>query len=169
MIRRPPRSTLFPYTTLFRSPSEPTEPLANAEERLLREVFAEILVRTTRREHSHEPGDEDLAQIATRGFPIGAVVRDRANPLGVLARRSPHLDHRIRAKLIGENGAHGAHVQYDEPSEEDLTRRWLGKKIAPSDRRRNRADGAPSARSSLGRVPPPHVQHQRSHRRSSPG
>src|SRR5256886_13216651 len=24
MIRRPPRSTLFPYTTLFRSPSSPT-------------------------------------------------------------------------------------------------------------------------------------------------
>src|SRR2546429_10019874 len=24
MIRRPPRSTLFPYTTLFRSPSYPT-------------------------------------------------------------------------------------------------------------------------------------------------
>src|SRR5258707_6105391 len=24
MIRRPPRSTLFPYTTLFRSPSRPT-------------------------------------------------------------------------------------------------------------------------------------------------
>src|SRR5260221_3870209 len=24
MIRRPPRSTLFPYTTLFRSPEEPT-------------------------------------------------------------------------------------------------------------------------------------------------
>src|SRR2546430_9401918 len=24
MIRRPPRSTLFPYTTLFRSPPEPT-------------------------------------------------------------------------------------------------------------------------------------------------
>ena len=25
MIRRPPRSTLFPYTTLFRSPTEETE------------------------------------------------------------------------------------------------------------------------------------------------
>src|SRR5256885_10330502 len=25
MIRRPPRSTLFPYTTLFRSPSSPTD------------------------------------------------------------------------------------------------------------------------------------------------
>src|SRR2546426_2706807 len=27
MIRRPPRSTLFPYTTLFRSNLEPLEPL----------------------------------------------------------------------------------------------------------------------------------------------
>src|SRR3989441_4350175 len=27
MIRRPPRSTLFPYTTLFRSPSNPGKPL----------------------------------------------------------------------------------------------------------------------------------------------
>src|SRR5258708_15025584 len=26
MIRRPPRSTLFPYTTLFRSPAEPRRP-----------------------------------------------------------------------------------------------------------------------------------------------
>src|SRR2546426_12315508 len=38
MIRRPPRSTLFPYTTLFRSKSE-TE-LA-PEERLLRAIFGE--------------------------------------------------------------------------------------------------------------------------------
>src|SRR2546430_13481572 len=28
MIRRPPRSTLFPYTTLFRSPRVPLESLA---------------------------------------------------------------------------------------------------------------------------------------------
>src|SRR3712207_7210503 len=27
MIRRPPRSTLFPYTTLFRSPALPGEPV----------------------------------------------------------------------------------------------------------------------------------------------
>src|SRR5688572_32731865 len=27
MIRRPPRSTLFPYTTLFRSPDDPDERL----------------------------------------------------------------------------------------------------------------------------------------------
>src|SRR3712207_7062733 len=28
MIRRPPRSTLFPYTTLFRSPAESPPPMA---------------------------------------------------------------------------------------------------------------------------------------------
>src|SRR4029077_8868934 len=30
MIRRPPRSTLFPYTTLFRSPPDPTFGVRNA-------------------------------------------------------------------------------------------------------------------------------------------
>src|SRR2546425_5852604 len=29
MIRRPPRSTLFPYTTLFRSPSDPVSRTMN--------------------------------------------------------------------------------------------------------------------------------------------
>src|SRR5438093_8296919 len=29
MIRRPPRSTLFPYTTLFRSPGEPDSEVAS--------------------------------------------------------------------------------------------------------------------------------------------
>src|SRR2546430_11766088 len=28
MIRRPPRSTLFPYTTLFRSPTQTAKPIA---------------------------------------------------------------------------------------------------------------------------------------------
>src|SRR3712207_7587482 len=35
MIRRPPRSTLFPYTTLFRSQQEVIEQLRNGVETLL--------------------------------------------------------------------------------------------------------------------------------------
>src|SRR3989442_8215809 len=31
MIRRPPRSTLFPYTTLFRSPPAPRRPLRDLQ------------------------------------------------------------------------------------------------------------------------------------------
>src|SRR3712207_8941020 len=35
MIRRPPRSTLFPYTTLFRSPAEPFVDSASVDAALL--------------------------------------------------------------------------------------------------------------------------------------
>src|SRR5256885_11124156 len=34
MIRRPPRSTLFPYTTLFRSGADPTSPRDQREARV---------------------------------------------------------------------------------------------------------------------------------------
>jgi len=150
----------------------------------LGEVFAVILVRTSRREHSHESSDEDLAQIATRGVPIGAVVRECANPLGILARCSRHLDHpiraqltrhldhRTRARLIGENGAYRAHVQYDGPSGQDLTGRWLGRE---SHRQwvRNRTVGSSKESSTWRairaivaqeRFRHPNVYQQRSHR-----
>src|SRR2546429_7353913 len=56
MIRRPPRSTLFPYTTLFRSESERRKRVALADElhttvRLYRNVDAEL--------HHRGPGAED--------------------------------------------------------------------------------------------------------------
>src|SRR5688572_31331173 len=40
MIRRPPRSTLFPYTTLFRSPSNASSPESEPVSRELRPVLA---------------------------------------------------------------------------------------------------------------------------------
>src|SRR2546430_12451602 len=46
MIRRPPRSTLFPYTTLFRSPSQPStakRPRANGGLTLELEATPDIL------------------------------------------------------------------------------------------------------------------------------
>src|SRR5688572_32269762 len=43
MIRRPPRSTLFPYTTLFRSPNRPPGREADALNEL--QYWAEIVAR----------------------------------------------------------------------------------------------------------------------------
>src|SRR5690242_21313615 len=46
MLRRPPRSTLFPYTTLFRSASEPSSPiplLLERAKRLVAKDFLEVL------------------------------------------------------------------------------------------------------------------------------
>src|SRR3712207_7911365 len=52
MIRRPPRSTLFPYTTLFRSLGKVSRRLARAEQttrvRVARELVRQIAARTTR-------------------------------------------------------------------------------------------------------------------------
>src|SRR5256886_15887959 len=84
MIRRPPRSTLFPYTTLFRSPpirvDEPTlamnfqvntSPLAGREgkfvtsrqlrERLYRELQSNVALRV---EDTDEP---DVLRVSGRG------------------------------------------------------------------------------------------------------
>src|SRR2546422_4232858 len=56
MIRRPPRSTLFPYTTLFRSHA----PLVAREER---DAHAERVLRRGDDEHVHaEVGEERRAE-----------------------------------------------------------------------------------------------------------
>src|SRR5438309_8457347 len=53
MIRRPPRSTLFPYTTLFRSAGEKTKPKATFD--LLAENAAGLFALTGRsEEHTSE-------------------------------------------------------------------------------------------------------------------
>src|SRR5260370_16458801 len=45
MIRRPPRSTLFPYTTLFRSPDGLKDAVAEAKHHeVLYGLFAEIVI-----------------------------------------------------------------------------------------------------------------------------
>src|SRR5260221_4574049 len=60
MIRRPPRSTLFPYTTLFRSCA-------------LRERFMEICARTPDAHRSW-----DAARVAGKEFVLSLTQADRA-------------------------------------------------------------------------------------------
>src|SRR2546426_6081194 len=50
MIRRPPRSTLFPYTTLFRSPDDP---------RRAREPPHEVEAQERQGDEGHVPALED--------------------------------------------------------------------------------------------------------------
>src|SRR3989454_1237037 len=52
MIRRPPRSTLFPYTTLFRS-----QQLELLLPQLLERLGADLQVRRTRRRGGHDRRD----------------------------------------------------------------------------------------------------------------
>src|SRR3712207_7681279 len=67
MIRRPPRSTLFPYTTLFRSPARTAQPDECAPALRVSRVcrFETATVQTT-------PGPRALAQRAPQPHYDGA-------------------------------------------------------------------------------------------------
>src|SRR2546428_4796277 len=64
MIRRPPRSTLFPYTTLFRSVLT-LDPHASILEMLAGEVVEEMLVAILNR-HAPERSEEHTSELQSR-------------------------------------------------------------------------------------------------------
>src|SRR3989442_9097260 len=59
MIRRPPRSTLFPYTTLFRSPQR-----APHRVRLLADLLQHVMRVSAQLDRCEVPGDVELG-----GYP----------------------------------------------------------------------------------------------------
>src|SRR3712207_7015588 len=75
MIRRPPRSTLFPYTTLFRS--DPGDPRAAPPEELL--VVAPVVVREDHHgveapvmalHLGHERSEEHTSELQSRQYLV---------------------------------------------------------------------------------------------------
>src|SRR2546429_770309 len=66
MIRRPPRSTLFPYTTLFRSHGLLGRGAARRSDRARAEPEAQVPGRAGLRHDRGEPGD---APVADEGCP----------------------------------------------------------------------------------------------------
>src|SRR5256886_14759089 len=67
MIRRPPRSTLFPYTTLFRSPHARDEERQGGKR-------GEPVVRELERRRGEEPDDEHRPQREQEPQPCGRVL-----------------------------------------------------------------------------------------------
>src|SRR3712207_9583865 len=81
MIRRPPRSTLFPYTTLFRSLAEHVHPALERRDRI--PGVAAVLRADYHRVHSIEEAPRVLEEADAeplRSLPAagGVVVRDRS-------------------------------------------------------------------------------------------
>src|SRR3712207_8122269 len=77
MIRRPPRSTLFPYTTLFRSVGgeEEVGPRLAGHRRVARlvaRVRGEVR-RVVELRRVHEDGDDDVAALGPRAPQQGQV------------------------------------------------------------------------------------------------
>src|SRR3712207_8636256 len=87
MIRRPPRSTLFPYTTLFRSPVEPggevraarkerrQRPEARPREGLdlavrVRAAAPHAVQRYAEREHVRSRSEEHTSELQSRQYLV---------------------------------------------------------------------------------------------------
>src|SRR5438045_7429914 len=68
MLRRPPRSTLFPYTTLFRSPRPlPSEGTASAGRGLWRlRLLGVVAERCTKRSEEHTSELQSLRHLVCR-------------------------------------------------------------------------------------------------------
>src|SRR3989441_11617468 len=98
MIRRPPRSTLFPYTTLFRSPRTDSEPIAMISARTmgglpypgrsLREILASVSLDLFIQALTQEVDDGAL-ETAVHGGP-DRVVEARNDGLARLFLQGQH-------------------------------------------------------------------------------
>src|ERR1017187_8753887 len=79
MIRRPPRSTLFPYTTLFRSGANPTFMSPQAGELLVQEIAPRIRGSLS---NAAQIGADDLGEMAQDGIAIAVSLLASAETRG---------------------------------------------------------------------------------------
>src|SRR2546425_8352469 len=73
MIRRPPRSTLFPYTTLFRSARAHAQPVPEAGTRLLslrRELAREAERRHAREDRPERRSEEHTSELQSLAYLV---------------------------------------------------------------------------------------------------
>src|SRR3712207_7758096 len=70
MIRRPPRSTLFPYTTLFRSRCFHVQRLIAAHDALPRSVCAGLITGTRRPSLFRPRSEEHTSELQSRQYLV---------------------------------------------------------------------------------------------------
>src|SRR3712207_9391057 len=109
MIRRPPRSTLFPYTTLFRSVAvvERGEDLAGDLERSLRQDLPALLEDLAERPTGDVLHDDERLHVAAVGGQLLAGVVDRDDVRVVQPGRRLRLaaEPRLEGRVGREVGA----------------------------------------------------------------
>src|SRR5437660_2880110 len=101
MLRRPPRSTLFPYTTLFRSPSRPCNspgcgpPVRQPDAKPAREVRSE----------------EHTSELQSRGHLVCRLLLEKKKKAQADAARRERLAHVIGMREI-EDGVTHKHAEH---------------------------------------------------------
>src|SRR2546429_3494263 len=94
MIRRPPRSTLFPYTTLFRSPPRPIKTVSpklnQARPIKIKTKFMEIVVLKRSEEHTSE--------LQSRLHLVCRLLLEKKNPNHGTATPAPSIKRYTRVR-----------------------------------------------------------------------
>src|SRR3989475_7143248 len=114
MIRRPPRSTLFPYTTLFRSVRAPQaflfdEPLSNLEAPLRSELRSEILKLQRALGATMIYVTHDQVEAMTMGQRIALLYEGRLRQLGTAAEVYARPADVFVARFVGSPGMNVLH------------------------------------------------------------
>src|SRR5256885_15965625 len=99
MIRRPPRSPLFPYTTLFRSEPLLLGPLVEVAEQARLPAAAHGRGRAAEEEAQLAPGDLVAGGAAGRG-DLGVPVEALAPLVAVLPALAGHVHVRDRKSVV---------------------------------------------------------------------
>src|SRR3712207_8615201 len=90
MIRRPPRSTLFPYTTLFRS-----SVLASLEARVVPDELLALggqrrgLLGVDVAEHARRRSEENTSELQSRQYIVCRLLLEKTTPAAILIASSP--------------------------------------------------------------------------------
>src|SRR3712207_7861797 len=93
MIRRPPRSTLFPYTTLFRS--RPARAQASGSRLVIRDLGSQLATRSPGAKRAFSRSEEHTSELQSRQYLVCRLLlekkkKHRSTPVGVTLRnRNP--------------------------------------------------------------------------------
>src|SRR5688572_32386955 len=143
MIRRPPRSTLFPYTTLFRSEADQLDQEGHADDgptELLDQLHRGARRASGRQQVVHDQDPLPFGYgVAVHFEAIGAVLQ-RVGRLNRLRRQLSELAHRdeARPQAICDRAAQDESTALDADHDVDRLRRK---------RRRDPVDGDPDRKS----------------------
>src|SRR5258707_5942294 len=97
MIRRPPRSTLFPYTTLFRSRSNTGA--VNVCPRLARSISS---VRTSKPRADIDRSEEHTSELQSRQYLVCRPLLEKKKQIIMLAPRPLTVPNQVREHTADE-------------------------------------------------------------------
>src|SRR5690348_17776322 len=84
MIRRPPRSTLFPYTTLFRSQRERLRTEARDEERRLRKELRDVRRHRKNERRARKRSEEHTSELQSPVHLVCRLLLEKKNHINIM-------------------------------------------------------------------------------------